>query len=131
MPDIFLPFTLPESVVSVVPFCFSVCLILSHTSFARWAPTAHKTTVISISTTSQWISACERCTNQYAFFKFQADFHLHKLVHPTSRSLFLSPVPKFSCTWTLSMCSKSQPPQVISAEAAVLQLCCEALSQRC
>jgi len=87
MPDIFLPFTLLESVVLVVPFSFSVCLIFSDTSFARWAPTAHKTTVISISATSQWISACERCTNQYTFFKFQADFHLHKLVRPTRWSL--------------------------------------------
>jgi len=29
MPDIFLPFTLPESVVFMVPFCFSVCLTLT------------------------------------------------------------------------------------------------------
>jgi len=58
----------------------------------------HKTTVISLPATSHWVSARDRFTNQYAFFKFQADFHLHKLVHPTTRSPFLLPVPICCCS---------------------------------
>lgn len=57
----------------------------------------HKTTVFSISATSEWVSACERYTNQCAFFKFQAEFHWHKLVCLISRSVFRSPLLRCSC----------------------------------